>query len=173
MRAVVQYETVLTGDVLYVTPLSAVVLQRIVQAAEDLLPFDETPFEEPLENSAIADDVYVDRDSPEYQAALGRNRQIRDDWMLNRLYGLAVDAEKKDDIVKAHAGLLSELHSAVGKKQSDDNAWIATLRYFVLANPTDEKAVMQIIRGQAPLSDAEVIDGMRVFRTSLPEQISS
>lgn len=162
----------LCGVPINVTPVTQTTLIGINRKAEDLFPFDDSPFRKPLPGSAVEGQTYLDDDDPDYKKALSDVALKRDMWSKLTLYNLAIEPANagREDIVSKFAKQIEQLKAIMDF--DDLSNWEIVLRHILFAYRDDQIDIDRILLRNAPLTFDEVADGLRIFRLKVQKQDS-
>lgn len=153
------------GRTVYVTPLSAFAARAISQRALEKFPDpDPTPFEKPLPDAVIEGEVLPATNDPEYVALVTDTRNKRNLYIHAAILAMTqIEGVSRDELIGAYKEQLTVLRT-FGELPEDD--YVAALRTFVL-KPADYAAIVLAATNKMPLSQGEILDGLRIFRPVL------
>jgi len=153
------------GVTLYVTPISIMARRKLAEKAAELHPLpDEAAYHKPLPNSAIPGQTFFDKDDPEYRRLALAAMQKQMDYITIQMVNLCVNAPDKDKVISRYAKYVNEQTALFG---SLGNEWLDTLLYGVLVWDEDYNTVKEAIMNKLPLEEAELADGLKIFRVSV------
>ena len=158
------------GVSINVTPVTQTTLIGINNKAEDLFPFDDSPFRKPLPGSAVEGQTYLDEDDPGYKRALGEVALKRDMWSKLTLYNLSVEPASgdRDAIISRFKKQIEKLEAVMDFDGL--TKWEIVLRHILFAYRDDQLDIDRILLRRAPLTFDEVADGLRIFRLKVQKQ---
>lgn len=168
LRDVVEHVT--TGGVtLHITPLNVFTRKAMLELAQQQHPLpNPKDFEKavPPEQALYEGQTIFDDTDPAYTQARRRAIQSQNDITATMMIRAGVRiADDLDDVRAAYGGLLDGLRS-VGLPLPDDEHE-ALLLYGVLTDRDDIAAVMSHLEQRSQLSEGEVRDALRVFRSEV------
>jgi hypothetical protein len=155
------------GVRLILTPLT-LVAQRAINASIDIdFPYpDPAPYEKPLENAFEEGDVIPANQNAEYVEAVRAVDAIRNEEFWNRLLDMCADAPNRDQLLKSYARQIAGMKQAISKQALGNQLrsdWTILLLSF-LATEKEVSEIIRAIQGNLPITNAELIDGFRMFR---------
>lgn len=164
-RGVVELPT-FAGVVAYVTPLSPVTRQVILDQAKVVHPdFDTEPFMVEVPNSAVPDQKFLDDQNPEYRRLMFDLMAQRNTYITRLHIEMAVEfRESEDELVARYKPQLTKLKMLY----QTDTDWQIVLHQIILNRQSERQLVLDIATDKAPLTEGEVQDGLRIFRLQLP-----
>jgi hypothetical protein len=163
------------GLELTVTPLSQALRRRLIELAIEQYPDpDATKYQKSRTElglpPAFGDepDVLRGEDTAEYRAAAAAIQASRQQLVTDAAFDVCVQHPDKERLLKAYQAERAALRANGISTHVRD--WAETLRYF-LCTEAEWAAIIQIIAGQAPLTEEEVRDGMTFFRLDVSEYV--
>lgn len=160
-----------SGVCVWVTPLNRYHIDALVEKANELFPLpDKKAFESVIEEGAIAGGVVIPaEDNPAYIELFNEINQKQHNYKLAAMIDICVHFPhlgSQADVIAHFADFI-----AAQRRHMDlpDDDWQATWRYAVLRTDQDEAVVIQAMKNQLPLTEAEVSEEMTLFRRLLPK----
>lgn len=156
-----------SGVDLHITPLSLFVRRAVAERCENDFPFpDKKAYEKPVpaEIALYEGATHFDENDPEYKrevrAANNNQSALYTKLVVNAAVRIASDF---DAVETAYSGDLAAL-KALGVLPKDKHE---ALLMVILGQSDLLATVIQAIEGRAQLSEAEILDGMRLFRCAI------
>lgn len=163
---VIEYTTA-SGVRIHVTPLALPTVRALQMRAAQELPYpDEKPYEKLMEN-AVEGTLLPASDNPEYRALCQEIDIQRNELSNTRMIWLACSWPDYSDfkaIVAAFKDRLKDVRKWADLP-ADDNE--AVLFHFVLSGREDVQTVIHAAAQQRPLTNGEIVDGVRLFRINV------
>lgn len=154
------------GVTLHVTPLSQQAMQSLVSVAVELHPLpDPKPYETEIEGAFIEGDKRPARENPEYVALVNAIEAERQVFLRLALLAASVDAPQREQIIAYYRTRATRMMSYISGK-TDDDLWPLILQWYVL-NDAELVSVLQIAQDKAPLTEAEIREGVKFFRPAV------
>jgi len=156
-----------SGVKLYFTRLAPWIRLAIFAAVEQELSYpDAKLYAQPLPNAAIEGDMTTGEESPEYRVACREIDLLRNRENIRRIiYAALVRTDPPQTEIIAHYGAQVEKLRGFGYGESDD--WKATVEAAFLTTSAFINQVTSVLIGEAELTEAEVLDYVRLFRLPL------
>lgn len=156
------------GITLTVTPLSGFAQKMLHASAAQRHPEpDRAPFEVEIPDALIPGTKTKAEESAEWLTAMRDVLQKRQQAQIGLLLDTAVTVDDRDALVKPYQNAVDQFWLAtsdlpVGAALVSD--WV-TLLLGVLAEEQEVSALIKLAQGATPLTDAEIVDGFRYFRS--------
>ncbi len=155
-----------SGVTVYVTPLTQQAMQSLVVAASALHPLpDPKPYETVIEGAFVEGDTRPARENPAYVALVNEIEMERQLFLRMALLSAAVDSPMREQIVAYYRPRTTRMMAYVSGK-TDDDLWPLVLQWYVL-NEAELVSVLQIAQDKAPLTEAEIREGVKFFRPAV------
>ncbi|MDX2137604.1 MAG: hypothetical protein SF123_05870 [Chloroflexota bacterium] len=156
-----------SGTVAWVSPMSPFTQRQILKRAEVLYPLpDPKQYEQPLPDAAVEGDVIPAEMNPAYQHEVERIKAARTDYLVE--VAILTHIEFPDGEAALLERFEQRLLSLRRFADLPHDDWEALVKFVLLTSKDDMSRVMQVIQERLPLTQGEVIDGMRFFRPALP-----
>lgn len=167
-RGVIEYTT-FSGVVLHITPLSVASTNRIAELAEAAYPnFDDAPFQVEIPDSAIEGATFLDTENAEYKrllAELNSNRRRHENALVVEL---AVEyTEPTEKLLKRFEGRIGKIRRLLNLNGDLTDEEIL-LHQIALESNKDLQNILLIIMERKSITEAEIDNGLKIFRPALP-----
>jgi hypothetical protein len=158
-----------SGETVLVTKLSARFLTAVRREVEPAFPpVDRAAYEEPLEGALLESQMHMPREQElAYNAAVMARQMAINNAVSHRWAACAVNVPRgRERAIADYAEIVAEMRRYAGLP---DDAWEATLNFCILETPRDMNRVYGVAIRELPVEEAEIREGMYLFRDHLPE----
>lgn len=156
--------TLSTGVTLHVTPLSVFARQLIIEASERLYPLpDPKPFEIPVPDSR-AGQVVPATQNPDYQELEKAIKNKRENYQRKAMLATCCDSPEQAALIERYAPRLARLDEFI---DAPEDQWEAVLLLGVIQTDSDMALLVTAAMDRLQLTEAEIVDGMRTFRSPI------
>lgn len=159
-----------SGIILNVTPLTAFARQALKASAARRYPEPErAPYEQASEGpipSLSGEPVMLKAElNAEWLALYAEALKKREQCYIGLLLNTAVSHPEQDKLIAEHALMAQAVAKELDGPASAANVgpWVLVL-LFVLAQPQEIQALTNLAQGATPLSEGELVSGLRFFR---------
>lgn len=160
-----------SGVCVWITPLNRYHIDALVNKANELFPLpDKKAFEEKIEDGAIAGGVVIPaEENPAYVELFNEISRKQHDYKLEAMIDMCAQFPhlgSKANVIAHFADFIATQRRFMDLPEDE---WQATWRYAVLRTNQDEAVVIQAMKNELPLTEAEVSEEMTLFRRLLPK----
>lgn len=170
--SIIEYETA-SGVIVHITPLSIFTIKAISSKAENEFPYPEAVnYELPLENAADPSIKLPAKENPAYRELCAEIDNQRYAWRNKAVLELACNYPAYADRASMIAEFRPRLEELRPFLEMSGDDWQEVLQHCVFTGKQDRQAVL-LLAAQAddiPLTQAEVVDGIKFFRIDLPRK---
>lgn len=159
-----------SGVMLVITPLTAVIQRTLRQAAAVAYPYpDPAPYIKPIVDSFEPGAMTRAEDSPEY---LELRRGV-DAMRLTYFWNLVIDAcvdyadGPREKLIEQNARLIQTIRANIRGTETENvllNDWVTLIISCLATGESEVQEIVDIALGATPLTQAEIVDGFRMFR---------
>lgn len=157
-----------SGVDIRVKPLSPFVFQKLREKAAQLYPPpDPKEYEiEPDEGvMAIPGDKIPATQNPAYREKVEAAEAKQKDWLTLAVVTMAAEfSESQSELIERFAEQLDTMRSFI---DLPEDAWEATLYYGIITSEVERQVIVAAAESRLALTEEEVADGRRLFRSQL------
>lgn len=158
-----------SGIIVQLMPLSQRHIAAAINASHERYPMpDKKAFEEVITEGAIPGGVSTPaEENPDYIALVNECYANRQNYQFSALFDMGTHFPQFDRRTEIIAFFRDELDVMRKHIELPDDPWEATWRFCILRTTDDENNVLNALMNKLPVTEAEVLDAMRIFRPKI------